>query len=144
MLPTPLHPTPMPVTGNSPCKSQAMERHEKYLLPLRKIPHIQLWCGSGPSLIRGSILSPDSPCLLPHSSNRKMGLVSTDPGDCSAGDVCRCLLAYVHSYPLPPPFSVQLATRIVPLVTSPVISRLSNYMCYSVCKQTKLSESLSL
>lgn len=101
----PLHPTTMPVAENSSCKLQAMKRHEKSFYHSGK--YIQLWCGSVPSLIRGAILSPESPCLLPHSSNRKMGLVSTDPGDCSAGDVCRCLPARVHSYPLPPPTTLQ-------------------------------------
>lgn len=135
----------MPVTGNSSCKSQAMERHEKYLLPLRKIPHIQLWCGSGPSLIRGAILSPDSPCLLPHSSDRKMGLVSSDSGDCSAGDVCRCLLAYVHSYPLPPPTSLQCAACHKNCATGGIPCHQPPVQLYVLfCVQTKLSESLSL
>lgn len=141
-----LDPPPIPVSGNCSSKPKAMEIHKKYFCHSGKASQIQAQPGCAPSVSRGAILLQDSSCLPPHSSRRKMIPVAADAGDCLARDMCRCLLTCVCIQPLPASTTIQgtACHESCATVAPAVIDSLSNYTCYSVSKQTKLSGSLSL
>lgn len=139
-------PPPIPLSRNCSDKSKAMEIRRKYFCHSGKVSQIQAQPGCAPSVSREAILLQDSSCLPPHSSKRKMIPAAADSGDCSARDMCRCLLTCVCIQPLPLSTTIQCTACHVSCATvaPAVISSLSNYTCYSVSKQTKLSGSLSL